>query len=815
MNHLTKVLLSVFTSSICALSLGSRVHAQPLDNIALHKPVTFNTKPNYSLCTDPDDNQQLTDGKYSSEGQLQEVQKTRAIWVQKGTVGWQNRNPVVITIDLGSVQPISGVSFSTAGGTSGVYWPTSIHVAVSDDNKTWHYQGNIVPLSRKNGIPPKTGYAAFRYIDHDLQTKGRYITFGVESVPFVFCDEIEVYRGDDAWLAQPAQGKVIPPMEKFVPGMVITSAAQRRINDDIAAIQNSIETSSLPADRKSTFVDRLNKDADAAAQMEGLPKDFKTILPLNDIHRDVLAVRGELLAAQGSKLLTVWKQHRYAWLELLANPTQNEAAQLNFSMLKDQFRSDNILLTNASGKAEKVTLQLKNAPQNAQENWLQIDSVAWTDTAQGIPVADALLPVSPQGNVYTVDVPAGMTRKIWFTIDSSKIPAGIYKSTFEVNGIGQKISIPLNLDISKVAMKKPRMSLGVWDYTDVPGYGGIPAESRNAAIALMRSHFVDTTWGTRAALPRPGAEAFNAQGDLIAKMDFTNLDQWIAQWPGIRNYFVYLAADSSFAGAKMGTPEFDARVGSWAKVLSAHMKELNLRPQQLGILINDEPHTEAQDAIIANWAKAIKTAAPELTLFEDPTWLRPDRTKNQDAITQIDVLCPNWTIYNQGGTAVQKYFQDMQAQGKKLWIYQCSGPVRLYDPQLYYRYQAWDAFSIGAAGQGFWSFSDTSHAPSSWSEYGTARINYAPAFLDKDAVYNSIHWDSVREGMEDYEELSMLQDAINSSKDATWKSRAEQVLTDAVKAVSVWHSAYAWQQKSNPYLADQQLQNVRSLLDEN
>lgn len=807
--QIVKVLLA--TSSLLFSACSVLAQPAPL-NIALGKSVTFNVKPNYSYSTDPEDDIQLTDGKYSSEGQLQEVEKTRAIWVQKGTVGWVNRNPVVITIDLGSVQPLSGVSFSTAGGTSGVFWPTAIHMAVSDNNQTWHYAGNLVQSSRKNGTPPESGYAAFRYIDHNLHTKGRYITFGVDNVSMTFCDEIEVYRGDSAWLAQPAPGKVIASMDKFVPEMTITSAAQQRIDGDITAIQKTINSSNIASDRKSTFIARLEKDANASAQMEALPRTFRTIIPINDIHRDVLAVRGQVLAAQGLKPLTVWKQHRYAWLPLLAKPNRREKVELNFSMLKNQFRSDNILLTNASGQPQQVTLQLNNAPQNAQNGWLQVYSVAWTDTAQGTPVADALFPVEAQNGVYTIDIPAGLTRKVWFTIDSSKLAAGISKSTFTVKSSNQQFSIPLNLDISKTVMNRPRLSLGMWDYSNRNAYA-LTEENRKDAIALMRSHFVDTTWANRTALPWPGAADFDAQGNYISKPNFTNFDQWVAAWPDAKNYFVYPLAGTSFAGAKMGTAEFNTRVGNWAKVLSAHMKELGLQPQQLGILIVDEPHTDANDEQIIAWAKAIKAAAPELTIFEDPVWVRPDRTKNQEAITLSDVLCPNLSIFNAGGVHVKEYYQQLQQQGKRQWFYQCSGPARLYDPQLYYRYQAWHAFEHGATGQGFWSFTDTSKAPSSFSEYGTARINYAPAFFDDDTVYDSVHWDAVREGMEDYEELAMLQDAINSSQNAAQKQQAQQILDDAVKAVTgVWSRVYFWYQKSDPQLADEQLQKVRDLL---
>jgi len=751
----TKVLFTSIISGAAGLLLITNSLAQPPVNIALGKSVTFNKRANYGLTADPDDAIQLTDGKYGMN------ENAGPLWVQKSTVGWNNALPVIITIDLGSVQPISGVSYSTAAGVSGVMWPSVICVATSDDNKIWHFAGDLVALSKK---PPTEGYKTFRYVTHDLQTKGRYISFGIADVPYTFVDEIEVYKGEDAWLDQPASGGMISNMGDFVKQMLITSKAQRRLNDDIA---------------------------------------------------DILATYGELLAAEGQKPLTVWHQHRYSWLPLLANPNSSGKARLEFSMLRNQFRSDDLLLTNASAASQNVTLQLKNAPQNVEDNWLQVYSVAWTDTAQGTPVADALLPVDAKNGIYQIDVPAGMTRKVWFTVDSSKVPAGLYKSTFTVNGVGQQTSVPLSLNISNIAMDTPRFSLSMWDYTNGSGGYGITPQNRTAAMTMMRSHYVDSTWAGRAALSLPAADDFDAQGNFTGQLDFSNFDAWVKMWPGARHYFVYLTVKDTFAGAKINTPEFKVRVGSWAKVLSAHMTELNLQPKQLGILLVDEPHTDAQAAVIVAYANAIKAAAPELTLFEDPLWKRPDQVAEQDAITKIDILCPNLPVFKSGDAPVQKYFSDLQAQGKTLWFYQCTGPVRLYNPQQYYRYQPWHAFAIGATGEGFWSFGDTSGAPTSWNEYVATGVSFAPAFLDKNTVYNSVHWDAVREGIEDYEELAMLKDRIKTADNASWKTQAQNVLNNAVAAITgSWTGDYNWQDAKVPDLADEQLLLVQKMLDE-
>ena len=794
--------------------MGLTANAQDI-NIALGKTVTLGPSANYGLTRDKNP-AQLTDGIYAGTGaQWDEKNQTKDLWVQKGTLGWQNVTPVRITIDLGQVQPIAGASFSTAAGRADVVWPGGIYMTVSDDNRTWYPAGDLVTLSRKNAVPPAQGYTAFRYLTRDIKTWGRYITFYVAGMPYIFVDEIEVFAGDRQWINSVARGESIRDMKEYLARSLDISGVKRRLNKDSEAIQGLIKTAQVSTARRNQLAMRLNEQAARVDEIMALPKDFKAIVPLNTTHREIMAVYGELLAAQGVKPLTVWKQHRYAWLPLLVKPVQTEKNELNFKMLKNQFRSDALLLTNASAQARTVKLKLSDSPRGAQAGWLKIDAVEWTDTMQGDVVPSALIPVKEENGVYSITIPAGLTRKIWFTVDSSRLPAGKTNSILEITDGNVIERVLLALDISNIEMNKPRLSLGMWDYTNGDGLYGINPQNRDAAIELMRSHFVDTTWASSAALPRPEATAFDAQNNLQEKVDFTNLDQWIARWPGARRYFVYANAGDSFAGAKMGTPEFHARVGSWARAVSAHRAQLGLEPGQLGILLVDEPRTDAQDAIAAAWAKAIKATAPELTLFQDPIWERPDQTKIQEAITQADILCPMLPMYYRGGEPVKNYFANLRGRGKELWFYQCTGPTRTYDPQAYFRYQAWHTYSIGGTGQGFWSFGDTGRAASSWNEYSAGGVNYTPVFLEKDSVHGSVHWDAVREGMQDFEELSMLRDAISASRDARLKAEAEKVLQEAVATVTgVWSKDYSWQtSKVDPNLADDHLGKVRAMLE--
>ncbi len=793
---------------------GAGAQAQAV-NLAAGKVVTFSRHPNYAHSTDPDDRLQLTDGQFSSLGELRTVENATSLWLQKSAVGWANTNTLVITVDLGSVQPISGVMYSTAAGRAGVTWPQSVHIAVSDDQKSWNVQGDLVSLSRRNGVPPIEGYAPFRYLTRDLKTHGRYVAFSVINTPYTFVDEIEVYAGDKQWLNTPAGGEVVQDLKQYTLLGLSAIGVRRRLAADAGAVTQSVQSSLLPLERRHSLMNRLKELAAQGEEVRMVPADFKAIVPLNPIHREIFSIYAQILAAQGVKPLTVWKQHRYAWLPLLVKPQTTQKAELKFSMLANQFRSDALLLTNAGTQAKTVQLKLMNPPRNAQANWLKIDEVEWTDTKDGNVVPSALMPVQPLNGIYTVKIPAGLTRKVWLTVDSSKLPTGNTRSVLEIADGNAVERIPVTLEVAKIAMNQPRLSLGMWDYTNGNGLYGITPQNREAAIELMRSHYVDSPWASAFALPWPDASAFDERNNLKDALNFSQLDEWIARWSGARRYFIYANVRDTFAGVKSNSPEFAPRVGSWAKAISAHIKKLGFKPEQVAILLFDEPYNDVHDGYIAPWAKAINAAAPELTLFQDPIWERPDQAKIQEAITEADILAPFLPVYYGGGEPVKNYFADLQKKGKELWFYQCTGPIRTYDPQAYFRYQAWHTFLVGGKGQNFWSFGDTGHAPSSWNEYAGVGVSYAPAFIGENTVHNSAHWDAVREGMQDFEELAMLKDAIQTSRNPRLKAEAEKVLQEAVATVTgVWSKDYSWQtSKVDPNLADDHLGKVRAMLE--
>lgn len=167
------------------------------ENVALGKAVRFDTPPNDRSATDPDDVLQLVDGRLSP---------ATPIWFDQSAVGWALVDPTVFTIDLGSVHPLRGVGLHMGAGQAGVEWPTSMEIYVSDDGERYSHVGNLMELLVAR--PPATGYASFWLVADDLQTHGRFVKFvgtpiNLGNGAYIMLDEVEVYRGEDAWLDRP------------------------------------------------------------------------------------------------------------------------------------------------------------------------------------------------------------------------------------------------------------------------------------------------------------------------------------------------------------------------------------------------------------------------------------------------------------------------------------------------------------------------------------------------------------------------------------------------------------------------------------
>ena len=203
---LTGVAVDQTTDVSCPTATGYR--DRPGRNIAFGASYTLDPAPNYQYCTDAADVMQLTDGAYH--------QTEESLWTQLPTVGWQDHKQVFVTLDLGEVKPIQGVSFHTAAGRADVRWPQSIRIFTADEDKQFHEIGDLVELSTEEGRTLPAVYGRHRYRTDRMKTHGRYVALVVSAIgAFIFVDEIEVYAGEPEWVNEPLPGPAIENVKAY------------------------------------------------------------------------------------------------------------------------------------------------------------------------------------------------------------------------------------------------------------------------------------------------------------------------------------------------------------------------------------------------------------------------------------------------------------------------------------------------------------------------------------------------------------------------------------------------------------------------
>jgi len=777
--------------------------AHGFENLARGKPYTLTPRPDYSHCTDPGDKTQLTDGVY-----------TRGyFWTQGSTVGWRLGAAKFVSIDLGREYPIRGVSWSTAAGVAGVEWPDALFVYVSPDGKRWFGLGDLVQASARKAKPPTGTYATHVYWTDALRTHGRYVTIAaLARGPYLFADEIEVFRGPDALLSVPYPGPAEPSVEGAMASRQIRRLVQAQLRRDLAAARADLKACAAPPDRKAALAAQADDLARHIDAMPPVPADgFRAVLPMTPLEREIFRLQAAVWRAQGKPLLRVWKTHRWDPLAPSAEPAIDAPSPVcRVNMMAGETRGDILNLTGAGPGDATVRLRVEGLPGGTNPPYLTVHEVLHVGTRHFVAVAAALPQAKRDGGGWTVRVPSGMTRQVWFSFNSSSIRPGTYQGNVILDDGEAKQVVPVHLKVYPLRMPDAKtLRLGGWSYTNGTGSYGVTPTNRDAFIAHLRAHGVNAPWATSAAMP-PGT--FDATGAMTQKPDTANFDAWVRQWPGAARYMVfasvgsYSSVRSSFAGSEVGTPLFEKKVAAWIRFWARHMRDLGLTADQLGLLLVDEPNRKEQYDVIRAWAEIIQKTEPDVIVWEDPC---PRDWDGFDAMARsVDVLTPNRSHWLMRDEAFRSRFREQRKAGRRLGFYSCAGPARTFDPYAYYLLQHWQCFKEGATWSGFWAFGDNA-GQSCWNEYlAGGNGPYCPVYLDETSVTGAKYMEAIGEGVQDYEVLVMLRDRIaaveKAGKNPPALARAKALLAGACDRVlaGATTQGYRWDAPKDRSVAD-------------
>ena len=784
------LIAGVFTAS-AATAAETALNGPTGENVALGAKYTLWPQPNYSYCTEPGDATQLTDGQSTTE----------YFWVQKGTVGWQHAPYATITVDLGQVQPIAGVSLTTAAGVAGVTWPLAVQLLVSDDGKTYRNAGDLVALDRKLHGPFPEAYAIRRVFTDKLRTRGRFLQFVVIPLPggpYIFSDEVEVFRGPEELLEIEPAGEVIDDVKQFHQRGRISRGVQLRFETDAQAIRRAVDEAEL-ADE--SIREKLLHELEGVCREfdpAGVADDpsFQALLPMGEVHSRLFRVQAKLWKSLGYPTLSARASSTWAPLDLHAPPPDKAPGSLEVHTMRGEYRAAAFELFNSHDRPLAVRISFEGLFQSPKPEYLTVHEVQWTDTSRGKPVAAALPEAAGVEDGWTVTIEPGIVRQVWLTFHAMNVPPGDHVGRIVVESDDvQRLHVPIRLRVWPMEFpERTTLWLGGWSYTNGGGAYGVTPQNRRQFVEHLKEHFVNAPWATSGVMMNyefPG----NDPGKI--RLDTRQFDAWIKEWPRAGRYMVFLSVSTACGGARIGTPEFEHRVGTWISAWVSYLEGKGISPGQLGLLIRDEPHDDEQAQRIIAWARAIKKAEPAVLIWEDPTYRDPGQAP-PEMFEVCDVLCPNRPMWMYQGKRFEQFYLDQQRKGRELQFYSCSGPARLLDPYSYYRLQAWHCWQAQATGTFFWAFGDNSNT-SSWNEYFATAGPFTPLFLDDETVTAGKRMEAIRESVQDYEYFVMLRKAVDRAKaagrstaviqqaESLLASAAEEVLADQDVEALQWH----------------------------
>jgi hypothetical protein len=397
-------------------------------------------------------------------------------------------------------------------------------------------------------------------------------------------------------------------------------------------------------------------------------------------------------------------------------------------------------------------------------------------------------------------LPAGTNQALWLTVHVSReAQPGDYHGELRLKTSLGAVAVPLRVHVYDFALPEDthlRSALGMGAH-EINQYHNLRGTEQSEAVydkylsnfALHRISpysFYDYA---------PIDIRFVGEGtNKHAQVDFTKFDQAAAQWldqahfntfvlplRGMGGGTYYSRHLGELEGFKEGTPEFARLFQDYLSQIEAHLRERHWLSKAFTYWF-DEPAPKDFE-FVAEGMKRVRAAAPGLKrmLTVEP---------HPPLLGHVDIWCgltPKWT---------PELVRQRRAAGEEVWWYICCAPHAPYvtefidHPGTELRLWPWQSWQYGVQGILIWATlywtSPTAFPPPRLQDPWADPMSYTTGYGQKpgeigywgngdgrflypprrepgtnqppclDAPINSVRWENLRDGMEDYEYFWLL-----------------------------------------------------------
>ncbi len=223
------------------------------------------------------------------------------------------------------------------------------------------------------------------------------------------------------------------------------------------------------------------------------------------------------------------------------------------------------------------------------------------------------------------------------------------------------------------------------------------------------------------------------------------------------------------------------KLANWLKAFDAMAKELNRPNVVFYTYLKDEPNTKEDYQYVQKWGQAVRECKSVVkVLVVEQTWTEPGmggaNSTWGDLYGAVDIWCPLFSLHRQDSA------DKRIAQGEMVWTYTalCQGqPTPWWHidfPLLNYRVPTWMAWRAHMTGLLYWGGMSYWKVDDPWTEApyytgsgrpqqgekgiifnGEGSLVYPAGAVGYDGIVPTIRLKALRDSIEDYEYLAILQ----------------------------------------------------------
>lgn len=344
------------------------------------------------------------------------------------------------------------------------------------------------------------------------------------------------------------------------------------------------------------------------------------------------------------------------------------------------------------------------------------------------------------GPGYLIDIAPGEAQSLWINVYTEHLEPGKYALTWPVRTMdvdSLTYDLTVNLDVSPVALpEESRFYAGFWSRPRIDGF---------STVADLNEH-LQTIWYQ---IPLPSAQA-DAAGNIVGQLDWTLHDEILTEARQVKRI---LYSGLPVPRFPKGTEVTDAlrltAQRNYARLLVEHLRTLGLDYENFMFYVEDETGLHGTIEHFVERARAIKAVDPKLQVYANP-WESID-------IEKIEGMWPYADFWQPGMETIEflgpEYVAAMRRGNKPISTYTPPGNCRVLRPLGFFRAQAWLAYHWGIEGGGWWVYH---WGTDLFATHPTKDPDYGAVNYDGRALVTSRRWEANRDGIEDFNMLTLL-----------------------------------------------------------